>query len=185
MNRLIIFLQTIVISVLFSNQVLADDILAIQYPLFQNGKLTIPRVDTAEQVGRFQNVELQFDISNNTWSLLNYKESIVTPGKGVYIDKVETIVTDSSPVQIFVKITGNLPSSCYSMGQINQRLKDGKFEIALHSIVLETLVACPAVLVPFEKIIPLEVYGLPAGNYEYQVNGDHSGSFSLAADNNL
>ncbi|MBX9917149.1 MAG: hypothetical protein K2Y07_07940 [Nitrosomonas sp.] len=160
---------------------------ASDYPIFRDGKLIIPRVDTAEQTGRFQNVELQLSngLGTNFFTLLNYQESIVTPEKGVYIDKVETIITDSSPMQVFVKVTGSLPNPCYSVGQINRRLKDGKFEIALHSVVLETFVACPEVLVSFEKIIPLEVYGLSAGNYEYQVNGDLSGSFSLAADNNL
>lgn len=185
MIRFVIFLQAVVSSLLFINSASADGTTGLPHPLYRDGTLTIPRVDTVEQAGRFQNVELQFNATNNTWSLLNYKESIVIPGKGVYIDKVEIVVTDSLPVQVFVKVTGNLPSPCYSMGQINQRLKDGKFEVALHSFQMETITACAAVLVPFEKIIPLEVYGLSAGNYEYQVNGDHSGSFSLAADNSL
>ena len=130
-------------------------------------------------------MELQFIAANNTWVLLNYQESIISPDKGIYIDKVETIVTDTYPVQVFAKVTGNLPSSCYSIGQINQRLVDSHFEIAIHSILLETLAACPAVLVLFEKIIPLEVYGLAAGHYEYQVNGKYDGSFSLSVENKL
>ena len=185
MIRFVSFIQAIVLSILFTNSVFAENLAATQHPLFQEGKLTIPRVDTAEQAGRFQDVELQFNAANNTWNLLNYRESIVTPGKGVYIDKVETIVTDSSPVQVFIKVTGNLPSPCYQTGQINQRLKDSKFEVALHIIPPPSDLVCAAVLVYFEKIIPLEVYGLAAGTYEYQVNGEHSGSFSLSADNNL
>ena len=185
MVRLTVFLQAFVPSFLFINFAFADSIAATQYPLYRDGTLTIPSVDTAEQAGRFQNMKLQFNAANNTWSLLDYIESIVTPGKGVYIDKVETIVIDSSPAQVFVKVTGSLPDPCYSIGQINQRWKDGKFEITLHSFLMETLVACADVLAPFEKIIPLEVYGLSAGNYEYRVNGEHIGSFSLSVDNNL
>ncbi len=45
--------------------------------------------------------------------------------------------------------------------------------------------ACTTALVPFEKIIPLPVYGLSAGNYEYTVNKKVTGSFELKSDNNL
>jgi len=37
-------------------------------------------------------------------------------------------------------------------------------------------------LVPFEEIIPLEVYGLPAGTYTVNVNGVQ-GTFDLEVDN--
>ena len=40
-------------------------------------------------------------------------------------------------------------------------------------------------LVPYEKIIPLEVYGLPAGTYGYSVNGIPAGTFTLTKDNTL
>lgn len=36
---------------------------------------------------------------------------------------------------------------------------------------------------PFRKVIPLPVYGLRAGTYDWILNGEFSGSFTLAADN--
>jgi len=38
------------------------------------------------------------------------------------------------------------------------------------------------VLAPFEEIIPLEVYGLPAGTYTVDVNGVQA-TFDLEVDN--
>jgi len=40
------------------------------------------------------------------------------------------------------------------------------------------------VLAPFEEVIPLYVYGLPAGTYTVKVNGVQ-GSFDLEMDNLL
>ncbi|MGZ5626995.1 MAG: hypothetical protein ACXWFA_09755 [Methylobacter sp.] len=43
---------------------------------------------------------------------------------------------------------------------------------------------CPANVTAFEKNIPLSVYELAAGNYEYSINGgDYAGSFTLTKDN--
>lgn len=37
---------------------------------------------------------------------------------------------------------------------------------------------------PFEKNIPLSVYDLKAGDYEYSINGgDYTGTFTLTQDN--
>lgn len=44
---------------------------------------------------------------------------------------------------------------------------------------------CMQVVEPFEKTIPLQVYGLPAGTYEYSVSGEHTGTFTLIRDNTL
>jgi len=41
---------------------------------------------------------------------------------------------------------------------------------------------CIQVLAPFEEIIPLEVYGLPAGTYTVDVNGVQA-TFDLEVDN--
>jgi hypothetical protein len=46
-------------------------------------------------------------------------------------------------------------------------------------------VACTQALVPFERMVPLQVYGLPSGIYSYIVNGEIEGSFELTEDNTL
>lgn len=83
---------------------------------------------------------------------------------------------------------GNLSDSCQALGQINQRLQDHRFEVIVHvvsSISDDDSTVCMPVLVPFEKIVPLSVYGLSAGTYEYVVNGEHAGTFDLTNDNEL
>lgn len=157
------------------------------YPVYRDGILTIPRVDTDKQAGNYQKAELQFDSTTNTWKLLNFIESKVNPGPATYQEKVEAIITGSSPVQVFLKISGEFSNGCEYFQQINQILKNNKFEITLHlgPNPFPPGIACTAALVPYEKIIPLKVYGLPAGTYEYSVNGEHTGSFTLTKDNTL
>uniref|UniRef100_UPI0035AD8687 hypothetical protein n=1 Tax=Nitrosomonas sp. TaxID=42353 RepID=UPI0035AD8687 len=75
----------------------------IEHPRYQDGKLTIPRVDTSAQAGRYQDVQLQFNAAANTWTLTNFRDSLIVPGQGVYLDQVETIVIESFPVQVLLK----------------------------------------------------------------------------------
>lgn len=157
----------------------------IEHPRYQDGKLTIPRVDTSAQAGRYQDVQLQFNAAANTWTLTNFRDSLIVPGQGVYLDQVETIVIESFPVQVLLKVSGNFPSGCGGFGQINQRMQSNKFEIAMHHALIPPGTLCAMALVPFEKIVPLQVYGLPAGTYEYSVNGELTGTFSLSRDNQL
>lgn len=160
---------------------------ASDYPLFRDGKLTIPRVDTDAQLGNFQNAEFQYDHSTNRWKLNHFVETKIAPGPVTYEEKVEAIVVDTSPVQVFLKITGQFSDGCTFFQQINQVLKDHTFEIILHvgPNPIPPDIACTMALVPYEKIIPLEVYGLSAGTYEYIVNGTHTGTFTLSKDNSL
>jgi hypothetical protein len=157
------------------------------YPVYKDGKLTIPRVDTIEQAGSYQKAEFQYDSSIDGWKLINVIETKVTPGPVTYEEKIAVIVTNSSPIQVFLKITGQFSNGCNFFQQINQTLKDNKFEITLHlgPNPFPPGIACTMALVPYEKIIPLEVYGLPAGIYQYSVNGETMGSFTLTQDNIL
>lgn len=180
-----ISLKIITLTFLLVNAAFSQDTAIIEHPVYKDGKLTIPRVDTDVQAGNFQDVEFQFDDATNTWKLLNYRVTTIIPGQSVFLDSVSTIVTDFLPAQVFLMINGNLPTPCHQFGQINQRLKDNKFEISMHLAPPSPNTLCAQVIQPFEKIIPLQVYGLPAGTYEYTVNGQHAGTFSLTIDNNF
>lgn len=160
---------------------------ASDYPVYRDGKLTIPRIDTDAQPGNFQKAEFQFENSTNSWKLNQFVETKITPGPATYDEKVEAILIDSSPAQVFLKITGKFSNGCAFFQQINQVLKGNTFEIILHvgPNPFPPEIACTAALVPYEKIIPLEVYGLPAGTYGYSVNGTHTGTFTLTKDNTL
>ena len=175
------------ITLLSINPVFSQTSTPSDYPVYKDGKLTIPRVDTDVQTGNYQKVEFQFDNSSNSWKLINLVETKIIPGPSTYEEKVEAIITNSLPVQVFLKISGAFSNGCAFFQQINQTLKNNKFEITLHvgPNPFPPDIACTAALVPYEKIIPLEVYGLPAGTYEYSVNDEHNGAFTLTKDNTL
>lgn len=186
MYPLKIFLTVITISFLLINCAFSQNTPITGYPTYRDGILTIPRVDTDAQAGNFQDTTFQFDSVTNTWRLLDYKETVIVPGRGLVPDTVEIIVTSSSPIQVFLKISGfTSPSPCNEFGQINQRLETNKFEVTMHVVPGSSDITCAAVVVPYEKIIPLAVYGLPAGTYGYSFNGEHTGTFSLSVDNTL
>lgn len=154
------------------------------YPAYRNDILIVPRVDTDEQTGQFQDGVFQYDPTVDAWRLLEYR---IVPVSQIFLveeDGVEAIVTDTLPAQVLLKVNGNFRNSCGKLGRINQRRKSNRFEVVV-DVVGDGSGACYTALVPFEKFIPLDVYGLPAGTYEYSVNGERTGTFELTADNNL
>ena len=150
--------------------------LAEQAPNFDNGILNIPRVDIPDQVGKYQ--DAQFKLApDGRWDLLHAREA-----QQAFVDKIELLLLESFPVQVHVQVSGNLPTPCHQLEPVNIRYTENRFEIAVNVIQLQTLIACIQVLEPFQVTIPLNVYGLPAGYYDVQVN-DKAASFELTADN--
>lgn len=166
-----------------------DLALGADSPVYKDGILTIPSVNTAEQVGKYQDVTFKLT-DQGTWQLSGVKTIgtvvIGTPGVALaLIEKVDVVKTDSFPTQVFLRVSGGF-SACNNatLGQINQRLENNRFdvEISYNSLVSDPPVICAQVMVNFIKTIPLPVYGLGAGTYSYNVNGT-TGTFTLAADN--
>lgn len=158
------------------------------YPVYRDGILTVPRVDTDDQAGLFQDGVFQYDPTVDAWRLVEYQAVPVSKIFLVEGDGVEVIITDTLPVQVFLKVKGNFSDSCRVPGRISQRLEDNHFEVVVNVVntpLNDGSQACFPALIPFEKIIPLNVYGLSAGIYEYSVNGEKSGTFELTADNKL
>lgn len=156
------------------------------YPVYRDGTLTLPRVDTDEQIGLFLGGVFQYDASINAWRLQDYE---VAPVIDIFLleeDGVEVIVKVALPTQVFLKVKGSFSDPCQKVGRISHRLKDNRFEVIIGTVITTSpLALCAAVVTPFEKVISLPVYGLSAGNYEYIVNGKITGSFELKSDNNL
>jgi hypothetical protein len=161
------------------------------FPHYRDGVLSIPRVDTDAQPGAFLNGILIFDVNSDSWRLQEFNISEISkPGRSVYFlesdDGVEVRITDSFPVQVFLKIRGHLANGCLMIGGIHQRLKNNRFEITVNAVSMvpdDGSVACTQALVPFERMVPLQVYGLPRGIYGYIVNNEIEGSFELIQDN--
>lgn len=156
------------------------------YPVYRNGTLTVPRVDTDEQIGLFQNGVFQYDASIDAWRLQDYQ---VTPVTDIFLienDSVELILKETLPAQVFLKVKGSFGSPCEKVGRISHRLKGNRFEIVIATEnTAPDLVLCAMVVTPFETVVPLPVYGLPAGTYHYIVNGKITGNFELKSDNQL
>jgi hypothetical protein len=164
----------------------AENLSGGNYPMYQDGILTIPRVDTPERPGNYLDATFK-QIDQNLWELQDYKTANEYPLAKAPIGQVKLVVTDSFPVQVFLNIQGTLTSGCHDLGQINQRLVGNRFEVTVHAEYPDLppgSYACTASIRHFEKNIPLAVYDLNAGNYEYSINGgDYTGTFTLAKDN--
>lgn len=177
---------TIMTALLPINLVFAGD-----NPVLQDDFLKVPHIDTPEQVGQYQDAMFKRN-GDDTWAFLGMTETRLAA-----VEKVEVIKISSRPVQIFLKVSGYLPNACYEVEQAGQRFEQlfnigepgveypaGQFDVALGLVPLQTFAACAEVIEPFERTIPLPVYGLSHGDYLFDVNGI-AGSFRLDKDNNL
>ncbi|WP_244070219.1 hypothetical protein [Nitrosomonas sp. PY1] len=150
------------------------------FPLYQNGSLQIPRVDTLDQIGLYQDALLQFDPGKNAWNLLSYR---IAPPK-MELDVTEVIITDSFPTQVFLRVLDRNSICSQRIGQVYQRLIENRFVISIdivNTFTNDPLTDC----VPYEEIIALSTYGLNEGGYEFVVNNGIIGNFILNNDNRL
>lgn len=168
--------KTITFIVLFLGLYIGGNVMAENAPRFENGILTIPRVDTPEQPGHYENAQFRL-APDGRWDLLHAKV-----GQQAFIDDIEVQIVESFPVQVHVRVSGNLPTPCYQLGPIHKRFADNRFEIAVNMTPLQPSMLCIQVLEPFQTTIPLDVYGLPKGSYQVLVN-DKPASFELNIDN--
>lgn len=97
------------------------------------------------------------------------------------VDSIEILTLESFPVQIQVIARGNLPDGCTTIDETLSERTDTLFRVTI-TTERPSEAACTEALVPFEHVIGLDVFGLPAGEYEVDVNGV-KGSFELAMDN--
>ncbi len=98
------------------------------------------------------------------------------------VEEIELLTLELFPVQIFVIARGYLPDPCTDIHDISQIREGNAFFIAIKTYRSPGF--CIQVIAPFEETIPLDVYGLPAGTYNVDVNSVQ-GSFTLEIDNML
>jgi inhibitor of cysteine peptidase len=109
-----------------------------------------------------------------------------TPGaepiKGLApVDSIQILIQESLPVQVHVRVLGNLPDGCTTIDQTLQERQDNTITVTV-TTARPGDVGCTEALVPFDKTIALDVLGLKAGTYTVTVNGV-SATFTLAVDN--
>lgn len=97
------------------------------------------------------------------------------------VDSIEVMIMESFPVQISVRVRGELPDGCTRISDVNT-LRNGNEYNTTITTIRDADAVCTEALVPFEETIPLDVEGIPAGSYTVNVNG-RTGSFSLEVDN--
>lgn len=160
--------------------------IAADNPSYNSTVLTIPRVDSPNQIGLYQDVVLQYSAQSGfTITSMNElgKSTVYNVGT---VQTVEVKKSGTLPVSVYLQVSG-FANSCDFNGpaRAHQRLQGTRFDVNISASHLHPVmwpVACTANVRPFKLTVPLEVYGLAAGSYSYNVNGI-SGSFSLDADN--
>ena len=97
------------------------------------------------------------------------------------VDRIEILMLESFPVQVHVRATGYLPDGCTKISDISQSREEDTFTVVIMTSRPADAI-CTQALVLFDEVIPLDVLGLPAGNYIVNVNGV-TATFTLTVDN--
>jgi len=165
---------TIIVGLMLSTLVSATE-----RPYFEGNTLTIPSVDLNDEAAVYQDVTFEYTKRNN-WALLNFQR-----GKKIQeITHVTLVQTKEFPIQAFLKISGVFNNGCQQMGQVATQITDNQIETSVfydNSTINNRF--CTMVMTPFNQTIPLPLYGLKAGTYNYSINHNFTGSFSLTKDN--
>jgi len=102
-------------------------------------------------------------------------------GESVYVETADALILESFPLQVNIKITGNLPDGCTTIYQTKSEQEGNSFKVKILTL-REKEAMCTQALVPFEISVPLDVIGLPAGIYQVMVY-DVRTEFTFTQDN--
>jgi hypothetical protein len=151
----------------------------------QTMSLFVPAVSTTDRAGAVQNVTISYD-GDDKW--------VVTDGwdawlLGNSVNNVDLILKGDAPVQAYLRISGFI-SPCLEVGRSAQKIVENRIYIYAYYlendfIQSEEPLACVDSVESFEHIVPLDIYGLEAGDYEYVFNDEFVGEFSLGVENVL
>ena len=97
------------------------------------------------------------------------------------VENVDVLILELFPVQINVVVTGYLPDGCTTLDQVTSQQNGNDFVVTI-TTQRPADAMCTDAIVPYEEVVPLDVVGLPAGQYIVVVNGV-SATFELAVDN--
>lgn len=143
--------------------------------------LTLPFIDYAGIPGQYQHAKIEYLPVSRTWRLAGYRK--VQPIRN--ITTVDVVVTEEMPVQVFLKVAGTLNNGCLQVGDTGIRHDGKQFTVYLFYQYFAPECMGTDDVRPFRKVVPLDVYGLPAGTYTWTLNEEFSGSFTLTAGNVL
>lgn len=167
---------------LFMSSIVALTAFADESPIYVDGKLHVPTVNADGKPGFFQDVVIE-PAGDNLWRVSELYEAIPIRE----IDKVELIESSSTPVQVFLRISGSI-TGCSGFGRVSSIFNGNTFSVVAHyevNKIPNEEIVCGQALTPYSEIFPIPVYGLDAGTYNYNVNGQFSGTFTLNSKNTL
>ncbi len=99
------------------------------------------------------------------------------------VEDVEILFLESFPLGVHAVASGYLPDPCTDIDEITVEMDGNHFEVLITTL-READVMCAQVIEEFEQNVPLDVYGLPAGDYTVTVNGIDA-EFTFLQDNSL
>ncbi len=97
------------------------------------------------------------------------------------VDSLEVLILESFPVQVRVVARGALPDGCTTLETVSVT-RDGNEFTGVITTTRPGDAVCTEALIDFERVIPLDVADLLAGDYAVKIN-EATTSFSLAVDN--
>lgn len=103
-------------------------------------------------------------------------------GKAV-VEDVEILFLESFPLGVHAVASGYLPDPCTEIDEVSVERDGNHFEVLITTL-READVMCAQVIEEFEQNVPLDVYGLHAGDYIVTVNGIDA-EFTFLQDNSL
>ncbi|MDD3043022.1 MAG: protease inhibitor I42 family protein [Methanosarcinaceae archaeon] len=97
------------------------------------------------------------------------------------VENIEIYIMESFPVQVSVEVNGYFQDGCTEIEAIKTERYGNTFEANISTKRPKGAI-CTQAIVPFTKMVSLDVFGLRAGSYNVSVNGV-TDSFELEVDN--
>lgn len=93
----------------------------------------------------------------------------------VFVDSSDILLMESFPVQVALRVTGNLPTPCHELAWEVE--DDGSTIAVTLASTTDPDVMCTQVLEPFEVSIPLGEF--ESGARDVTINGQEAGDFEI------
>lgn len=158
------------VMMLFSQAAAAQD----DSVIYQNNTLHIPLGAVIEE-GRstvYRDIRLE-EQADGSFVITNLDEALLAS-----VESVNAIVDTGNPNTVNVVVGGNKSVACVSVMEPVISRDDNDFSVLLAESDPETDV-CILVITPFEKVVTLDVTGLPTGEYSVTVNNEVTDVFDL------
>jgi putative hemolysin len=98
-------------------------------------------------------------------------------------ETIEIVMLESFPIQVQVVLTGELPNSCSLVSDVTQAYDAASRTFKLTLVPgVNGAIDCDPTGLPFTETVPLDVLGLPAGNYTVSSH-DVQTTFTFDVDN--